>query len=358
MPSQTLPCPIWDEPPPVRKIHVEGQIRGTNRAGGEFLLKRDGAALLQDLTCRQRANLSYWIYEHNLRHRLINTHEKFEEKPSWAEDLLELDETWVDGLRDHTPSAEDRMLMLLREYIRSDDAGVPADEADGNLLKAAGGCRHDDDLQELLLYALERGWLGAGGDPGHPHFPDLRLINLGLGARILVEEELRELGQERQGFVAMWFNPCMDEPYKLGIQSAIRDAGYEPRLINDRGFTGGVVDEILAEIRKSKFVVADFTSCDECQACEQCKYIGARGGVYFEAGFALGLGKTVFLTCREDRTEAVHFDVNHLNRIQWKTPGDLREQLRHSILAVLDQGPLDPPDGQTADRRQPERSDA
>ena len=86
--------------------------------------------------------------------------------------------------------------------------------------------------------------------------------------------------------------------------------------------------------------MADFTSCDECQACEQCEHIGARGGVYFEAGFALGLDKTVFLTCREDRVKAIHFDINHLNRIQWKTPEDLREQLKNSILAVLDRGPL------------------
>ena len=50
-----------------------------------------------------------------------------------------------------------------------------------------------------------------------------------------------------------------------------------------------MVDRILAEIRKSKFVVADFTSCGECIACDKCEHIGARGGVYFEAGFALGL---------------------------------------------------------------------
>ena len=58
--------------------------------------------------------------------------------------------------------------------------------------------------------------------------------------------------------------------------------------------------------------MADFTSCGECIACDKCEHIGARGGVYFEAGFALGLGKTVFLTCREDRTKAVHFDIDHL----------------------------------------------
>lgn len=101
-----------------------------------------------------------------------------------------------------------------------------------------------------------------------------------------MEERTRELDLGRQGFVARWFDCSMDEPYEEGIACAIRAAGYKSRLINDRGFTGEVVDEILAEIRKSKFVVADFTSCGECEACEKCEHIGARGGVYFEAGFA------------------------------------------------------------------------
>ena len=137
--------------------------------------------------------------------------------------------------------------------------------------------------------------------------------------------------------------------YDCGIKPAIEAAGYEPRLINDRGFTGGVVDQVLAEIRKSKFVVADFTSCGRCTACEKCKHIGTRGGVYFEAGFAFGLGKTVFPTCRKDRTQAVHFDVNHLNRIEWETPEDLREDLKNSIEAVLGHGPRSSSNGDQED---------
>ena len=94
----------------------------------------------------------------------------------------------------------------------------------------------------------------------------------------------------------------------------------------------------------------------ECTACEKCRHIGVRGGVYFEAGFALGLGKTVFLTCHEDRAKGVHFDIDHLNRIEWKRPEDLRENLKNSIEAVLGHGPIDPPYGQSTDSRQPERT--
>ena len=170
----------------------------------------------------------------------------------------------MENNRDRTPSASERMLTFLRELIRCDDAGREPHEG---LQRAAGGCRNGNDLKDLRLYALDRGWLRGGGlDPDTPSFPHPGLIDLDLGARIHVEEQLGEQGRGRQAFVAMWFDKEMDEVYDCGIKPAIEAAGYEPRLINDRGFTGGVVDQILAEIRKSKFVVADFTSCGKCTA--------------------------------------------------------------------------------------------
>ena len=330
-------CPIWDEPPHLRDILIAGQIRGTNRSGGEFLLKRDGAALLQDLTERQKVNLSYWIYDYNFQHQMINTYGN-KEKLNWVNDLLELDEAWVVDHRDCTPSALDRMLTWLQELIRCDNAG---EEITRELQMAAGGCRNSQDLDELVRHSMQQGWTGSLD----PNFPSSRTDTINLAGRLYVEERTRKLGQERQGFVARWFDCSMDPMHKEGIAPAIRDAGYKSRQINDEGFTGGVVDEILAEIRKSKFVVADFTSCGKCTACKKCKHIGARGGVYFEAGFALGLGKTVFLTCHKDRAEAVHFDVNHLNRIEWETPEELREKLKNSIEAVLGHGPLSSSNG-------------
>ena len=204
MSSNEQPCPIWDEPPYVRSIHEQGQICSTHRTGGPFLLMRSGAALLQDLTERQKVNLSYWIYHRNLQWRMINTFSKFEEKPNWAADLLELDQAWVEGHRDWEPSPEYRMLNFLRELIRSANAGEPRPDKD--LLQAAGGCRHDRDLKELLLYALDEGWLEGGGTPGTPSFPHLGLINLDFAARIHVDEQLRERSDNQQ--------PVVPEPAK------------------------------------------------------------------------------------------------------------------------------------------------
>ncbi|MDH3514509.1 MAG: nucleoside 2-deoxyribosyltransferase, partial [Gammaproteobacteria bacterium] len=82
-------------------------------------------------------------------------------------------------------------------------------------------------------------------------------------------------------------------------------------------------DRIIAEIRKSRFVVADFT--------------GNRGGVYFEAGFALGLGKPVIWTCKRSFFEehGVHFDTQARNHILWDEPADLRRALQARIEATV-----------------------
>jgi len=89
-----------------------------------------------------------------------------------------------------------------------------------------------------------------------------------------------------QGFVAMWFDNSLKDVWTNGFDPGIRAAGFRPFRIDAKDYVGGITDEIMAEIRRSRFVVADYT--------------GQVNGVYFEAGFALGLGLTVIPTCRAD----------------------------------------------------------
>ena len=65
-----------------------------------------------------------------------------------------------------------------------------------------------------------------------------------------------------------------------------------------------------------------------------------RGGVYYEAGFAEGLGIDIFWTCREESIGDLHFDTRQYNHIIWTNPADLREKLTNRIRAVIGQGPL------------------
>lgn len=124
-----------------------------------------------------------------------------------------------------------------------------------------------------------------------------------------------------QGFIAMWFNPEMNEVAKDGFEKAIEDAGFKSLRIDRKEHNNQIDDEIIAEIRRSKFVVCDFT--------------GHRGGVYFEAGFAMGLGIPVIWTCREDHSKEIHFDTRQYNHIMWNDVSDLYVKLLNRIRATV-----------------------
>ena len=95
----------------------------------------------------------------------------------------------------------------------------------------------------------------------------------------------------------MWFNPGTEAAYSHGIRPAVEACGYSAMRIDHKEHVNKIDDEIIAEIRRSKFIVADFTFEPE----------KPRGGVYFEAGFAFGLGKPVIWTCQEELIGSVPF---------------------------------------------------
>ncbi len=127
-------------------------------------------------------------------------------------------------------------------------------------------------------------------------------------------------------FVAMSFDETMIDTWEQAISPAIEETGYKAVRIDKKAHNNLIDNEIIAEIRESRFVVADFT--------------GQRAGVYFEAGFARGLGLQVVHSCRSDDTNNLHFDANHYNYIKWSTLKELREQLTLRIRATIGKGPL------------------
>lgn len=137
-------------------------------------------------------------------------------------------------------------------------------------------------------------------------------------------------------FIAMAFDPELND-VKAAIQRAIEQAGYDPLRVDDDHYSGGVMDRIIMHIRDSKFIVADFTK--------------NRGGVYYEAGVAFGLGIEVVNVCddaclKDDASKDVrlHFDVRHLVFVPWKADqlAKFSDDLRNHIIAVHGRGPRSP----------------
>ncbi len=144
------------------------------------------------------------------------------------------------------------------------------------------------------------------------------------------EELQKRQVQSSQAFVAMWFNSATEEPYENVIQRAIYDSGYDPRRVDQKHHRlNKVDDEIIAEIRRSRFLVADFT----------CELEKVRGGVYFEAGFAMGLNIPIIWTCKDTSMKDLHFDTRQYPHIGWKDSADLYAKLKARIGSLIGDGP-------------------
>lgn len=135
--------------------------------------------------------------------------------------------------------------------------------------------------------------------------------------------------ESSRAFVAMWLDDSVLSAYTQGIKPAIEKAGYEAIRIDKRPHLNKIDDQIIAEIKRSRFVIADFTHGDD----------GARGSVYYEAGFAHGLRIPVIFTCRKDIIERIHFDTRQYPHIVWEDHAELRKSLTDRIWAVIGEGP-------------------
>jgi hypothetical protein len=150
-------------------------------------------------------------------------------------------------------------------------------------------------------------------------------------------EELKTLGRSfTQCFVAMAFRRDTDSIWGTVIEPAIKEAGYKPFRIDREQHVNRIDDEIVGQIRRSRFMVADFTL--------------QRGGVYFESGMMHGLGRKVIWMCHESELapeKGLHFDIRQFNFLTYnETDEAVKKQLYDRILAIEGEGPLLTPDAE------------
>ena len=221
---------------------------------------------------------------------------------------------------------KEKLDMLLRELARQTSYqvgnvsfSVGEDAVDTNSLMRAAGLSGPAEMMSLLHYADSRGLVSY-----QPSSTNHR-VRTTIPGIVYVEDLDTGLIDSTTAFIAMWFNSQMADAYNEGIVPAVEDSGFSPVRIDNREYNNKIDDEIISEIRRARFIIADF-SCDES---------GARGGVYFEAGFGLALGKQVIFTVRKSDLEKVHFDTRQFNHIVWDQPADLRTKLVNRIGATV-----------------------
>lgn len=136
-----------------------------------------------------------------------------------------------------------------------------------------------------------------------------------------LEKDDSNLASKTQAFVAMSFDKDLFSAYKNAIEPAIEATGYRPYRVDSAPYLDRIDAKIIAEIRNSRFIVADVTQ--------------QKSGVYYEAGFAYGLGLPVIWCVRHDDLKNVHFDTRQYNHIVWESEPELREKLEDFILATI-----------------------
>lgn len=124
-----------------------------------------------------------------------------------------------------------------------------------------------------------------------------------------------------KAFIAMSFDPMLEDNYTVGIKPALEELGFAPIRADKQHHNSKIDTKICEWIAESRFVVADYT--------------GHRAGVYYEAGFAKGLGLPVVQVCSSSDFGNLHFDVKTINTLKFDTSTQLKSLLKDHVLATI-----------------------
>ena len=121
-------------------------------------------------------------------------------------------------------------------------------------------------------------------------------------------------------FISMPMNDekCRNvDEIREGIRNAVIESHNDVYFLNRDAYNDNMFNKMIAEIAGCKFLIADFTSQNP--------------GVYYEAGYARALGKTVIHTCKKSDFENMHFDIKQIQCVIWNDKEDLTKNLRDQI---------------------------
>lgn len=254
------------------------------------------------ITAIEKQKIAGWLYEYG--------------------DIIEItliDKPFIEKIKRFSlPNLNERANRLLNHITKfAHELGQKFDANDNKLIPVTYS-KSPKELNVIFTLLQDKGFINRA--PGSATY---RITPEGY---VYLENMQNNNTNSTQAFVAMWFNPVLQEIFDDGFDVGIKNAGYNAFRVDMREHVGKVDDEIISQIRQSKFIVADFT--------------GHRGGVYFEAGFAMGLGLPVFWTCRKDGLADLHFDIRQYNCIVWETKEELAIKLQLRIEAVIGKGPI------------------
>ena len=136
-------------------------------------------------------------------------------------------------------------------------------------------------------------------------------------------------------FVSMAFSDGTANT-REALRSGILDSGFSPEFLDEIIHNKQIVPEMFRLIRECRFLILEISDPNY--------------GAYYEAGYALGLGKEVIICCSEEtfnkkyetaeeqkyaRYLRPHFDIAQKQILIWKDYQDLAHKLTEWIKALF-----------------------
>jgi len=128
--------------------------------------------------------------------------------------------------------------------------------------------------------------------------------------------------EQRYAFVAMPMDPS--DPQLVDVLEAIKEGafpcGIHAERVDEPESNERITDRILESIRKAEYVIVDLTS--------------SRPNVYYEAGYAQGLGKTPIYVAREGT--GLDFELKDYPVIFFPNLKELKDRLEKRLRALAE----------------------
>ena len=250
--------------------------------------------------------VSSWIYEQN---------NEFNNVP-------EIDEEKFIAVLDMPAKKIKEKFDLLMNYL----AKIPSKETNIDHIKVACWMKDDEELGALLTKTIDMEYVNGVGVEKSLAGTYIIFINnaqLTFDGLAYVESLDEPNINSKQVFAAFYFSEEIKEIFDTQVRKAVEECGltYARVSSSTTAHDTTINDEIIAMIKSSRIVIADFTD--------------HRNSVYFEAGYALGMKLPLIWTCRSDHADKLSFDTRQYPHILWDTADDLQQQLINRIKAIL-----------------------
>lgn len=310
MPNQEKrPCPICKlDDQGVRLSDHRERISLICQRCGKFTITRTASGMAENRELGHK--LSAWIRDRSESDVLVP----------------EIDSNTLNEIEGILPNyrVSEKQIILLRAFERRTlYPGQSIDiitRLDYPLAWAAG----EEEFRYLLRSIIERGLIRRTDGPSD--LSDSFELNFEITSEgwTFLDNHARPSVISDQVFVAMSFSPELKSAWENGIKPALEKIGFRPYRVDAEPHLDKIDTKIITEIKNSRFLVADVT--------EQ------RAGVYFEAGYALGLNLHVFWCVKRNDLKNVHFDTRQYNHIVWDNEKHLAEQLQLFVTAIIGKG--------------------